>query len=386
MDWMHQPDTVEQSIQLNASGPIHKAHCASCDVCQFQIVGNRYKCLNCADYDLCDFCERRVHEIRQHNLQHVFIKLPREFERAEDLKLRFPNLYTGELDDDTELSDDTEETFIQRKKIAEAFENTHVVHTNIFCSQCSHPIIGSRFCCMNCQNPFNLCEACEEEKVHPSTHVFVKIYYELPPESHNITFSIPVFYEEEKIQIRKNSRNTLKFQPPLPLRPTVFQLPPRIRNIKSTDIPYLLEIECESFCTPYEERFFHHFPRKNNCLILVAQTEIVPVAGYIAVQSKNNVLEIVSLAVGSHSRRRGIGNYLMTRGLSFGEQKNCERATLHVSVFNFPAQQLYKKLGFACAGPWIKEYYSTEHEDALMMEWIIPKKQKPSFGFKLNVF
>lgn len=53
---MHQPETVNQAIQLNASGPIHKAHGADCDVCQFQIVGNRYKCLNCSDYDLCDFC------------------------------------------------------------------------------------------------------------------------------------------------------------------------------------------------------------------------------------------------------------------------------------------------------------------------------------------
>ena len=43
----------------------------TCDGCGMSpLEGTRYKCMNCADYDLCEQCERRgVHE------QHVFLKL-----------------------------------------------------------------------------------------------------------------------------------------------------------------------------------------------------------------------------------------------------------------------------------------------------------------------
>ena len=33
-------------------------HSASCDACLGDIVGHRYKCLECADYDLCEKCEK----------------------------------------------------------------------------------------------------------------------------------------------------------------------------------------------------------------------------------------------------------------------------------------------------------------------------------------
>jgi len=50
-------------------GPLHKGVC--CDGCGMHpIVGVRYKCMNCPDYDLCEGCEARgVHD------HHVFLKL-----------------------------------------------------------------------------------------------------------------------------------------------------------------------------------------------------------------------------------------------------------------------------------------------------------------------
>lgn len=53
-------------------------HAATCDGCDTPIVGVRFKCVNCADYDLCSRCEARnafdggsVHE-----RTHAFLKLP----------------------------------------------------------------------------------------------------------------------------------------------------------------------------------------------------------------------------------------------------------------------------------------------------------------------
>eukprot|EP01089_Gocevia_fonbrunei_P011411 TRINITY_DN2469_c0_g1_i1.p1 TRINITY_DN2469_c0_g1~~TRINITY_DN2469_c0_g1_i1.p1 ORF type:complete len:470 (-),score=71.10 TRINITY_DN2469_c0_g1_i1:73-1482(-) len=43
-----------------------------CDICQvFPIVGDRYKCGNCIDYDLCQLCEPNT----THDATHIFIKL-----------------------------------------------------------------------------------------------------------------------------------------------------------------------------------------------------------------------------------------------------------------------------------------------------------------------
>ncbi|KAJ2747039.1 hypothetical protein GGI20_000843 [Coemansia sp. BCRC 34301] len=42
-----------------------------CDACNFPIVGVRYKCGNCTDFDLCESCEASV----QHNKDHLFIKM-----------------------------------------------------------------------------------------------------------------------------------------------------------------------------------------------------------------------------------------------------------------------------------------------------------------------
>lgn len=54
-------------------------HLAICDYCGERIVGHRYKCVNCADFDLCQLCEY-VHSTRLcssqiHNPDHMFLKV-----------------------------------------------------------------------------------------------------------------------------------------------------------------------------------------------------------------------------------------------------------------------------------------------------------------------
>eukprot|EP01108_Squamamoeba_japonica_P001169 TRINITY_DN146_c0_g1_i1.p1 TRINITY_DN146_c0_g1~~TRINITY_DN146_c0_g1_i1.p1 ORF type:complete len:565 (-),score=318.25 TRINITY_DN146_c0_g1_i1:21-1715(-) len=52
--------------------PTH--HAAICDACRTPIVGVRYKCANCADFDLCALCES-ANDGAAHTLEHVFLKL-----------------------------------------------------------------------------------------------------------------------------------------------------------------------------------------------------------------------------------------------------------------------------------------------------------------------
>jgi len=46
-----------------------------CDVCNEQIVGIRYKCVNCVDYDLCQACEENNLKLGSHDPEHLFLKV-----------------------------------------------------------------------------------------------------------------------------------------------------------------------------------------------------------------------------------------------------------------------------------------------------------------------
>lgn len=52
-----------------------KVHDAICDVCDFPIVGVRFKCLQCHNYDLCSACEEKFEELKCHDVTHAFLKV-----------------------------------------------------------------------------------------------------------------------------------------------------------------------------------------------------------------------------------------------------------------------------------------------------------------------
>jgi len=78
---LHSLSEIETKIQLNKQESFqcnkmagNVVHRAICDNCQQQIVGIRFKCVQCADYDLCEKCEPlSVHP------EHSFIKIAKPF-------------------------------------------------------------------------------------------------------------------------------------------------------------------------------------------------------------------------------------------------------------------------------------------------------------------
>lgn len=424
-------------------------HASTCDVCNFPIIGVRWKCLNCSDYgtyycfppllstDICTGCENLFLTVKQHNVYHSFAKLHFPLSDNVDVclglfthwtvqrsKLHIPNLYTCEMEDETERTEDSEEDIIKRRQqdedkipgIPPLFVLPYLLYSHYwscvgqqeyeyhsrghFLCALPAPHYWSEILLSSLRDPTQLVRAggiellvviltikCESVRDHPVHHVFLKINFSLPSTHAHLRFTLPPIYEKfTKKELRdsgsrrkakvgtfnkppENNSGNIPSLPKLqgtPLQQLTLISPAYIRPMTKYDIPYIMEIERESFFSPYSHEFFYRFRKcpgekfhlnfavwltlwyfyvvhfvkicasrelssnyKNRltlflgCAIFVAETEDQPVGGYIACSVKREDVQIFSLAVGVHSRRRGLGQLLLRAGMEYGLQYGC---------------------------------------------------------------
>jgi len=233
------------------------------------------------------------------------------------------------------------------------------------------PIIGTRYMCTNCPN-FDICEKCENEKsdFHNRDHTLLKCRYALPLKTrvHLSLVCTPAPICTSTFRNAKPLENNSKQSV---IKPSSVEV--LIRKMKASDLNSVIQIENESFFSPYNEDFFlkclHYSSRMT---ILVATIPILTppfydVVGYICFYIKSKDLKVVSLAVASRSRGLGVGGLLLSKIIIDAKNNGAKSSSLHVSVFNQPAQALYKKYGYAPV-QWLSNYYSEEKEDALFMK------------------
>jgi hypothetical protein len=119
----HQPPTGMTDV--DGKGVHTGIHCDGCQ--QAPIVGPRFKCQVCPDYDLCGTCEAKNEHPADHTL----------------LKMRVPHRTD--------------------------------IHYGVQCDGCQvQPIVGARFKCKTCPN-FDLCATCEAKNEHPQDHALLKL-------------------------------------------------------------------------------------------------------------------------------------------------------------------------------------------------------------------
>jgi ribosomal-protein-alanine N-acetyltransferase len=142
----------------------------------------------------------------------------------------------------------------------------------------------------------------------------------------------------------------------------------RIDRAKKRDIPRILQIERQSFPTPWSEWVFKQELENKHSHFLVAKLKEKrkEIVGYLVMWIVLDEAHISNIAVAPEHRRKGIGEMLMRYALEMAKSRGVFKVTLEVRETNLPAQNLYRKLGFRLLGVR-KEYYTDTGEDALLM-------------------
>ena len=136
-----------------------------------------------------------------------------------------------------------------------------------------------------------------------------------------------------------------------------------IRQFDAKDLEDILQIEKSSFSHPYNKSTFLHLLPAYNTGFLVAERD-GKVIGYI-IYSADHSGAIVSIAVNSTERRKGIGSKLLREAIRelISRVKTIE---LQVSANNINASIFYSKHGFKPSG--IMKNYYPDGSDAILMK------------------
>ncbi|KAG0315588.1 hypothetical protein BGZ99_007363 [Dissophora globulifera] len=147
---------------------VHRAHC---DLCTAVIVGIRYKCFQCPDYDLCQEC---LDLAPIHHKGHSFATIS------------YPGQATINVD--------------------------QTRHPTVICDGCESDIYGIRYKCGNCAD-FDYCGNCEAspDRQHDPDHIFLKIRTPIPHHSAVTTPALlPAMYKKdwERTVLQQSSRTS----------------------------------------------------------------------------------------------------------------------------------------------------------------------------------
>lgn len=151
--------------------------------------------------------------------------------------------------------------------------------------------------------------------------------------------------------------------------------PIEIRQMAERDLDAVLEIERESFPTPWSRGLFAKELDLPFARAFVAQEkDSGKVVGYLCFWLVDQETHILNLAVHPHRRRQGIGTRLLTFGVSYCRRQGLQRMTLEVRRSNLRAISLYRNFRFQPQGVR-RKYYTDSGEDAILMGLDLEKEK-----------
>ncbi len=151
-------------------------HHIICDGCGMRpLMGKRYKCKGCADFDYCEKCYEKNKETHKHEF--LLIEKP-EFRNP--FFFRRNPYFHHYSKRNTFKPENTQKKMEHCKTMGNIFEkekiSNKIMHFGVKCDGCgAFPIVGCRFKCAVCPD-FDYCEECEKKLSEKHNHPFLKIY------------------------------------------------------------------------------------------------------------------------------------------------------------------------------------------------------------------
>lgn len=139
-----------------------------------------------------------------------------------------------------------------------------------------------------------------------------------------------------------------------------------IREAGLEDLDGIVEIEKESFATPWPKSAMEVEIINNKVARYLVAEQNEEVLGYIGIWLILNEGHITNIAVRENFRRHGIGDMLMVSLIFMCETNGIDFITLEVRESNLAAQKFYEKHGFKMEG-LRKGYYRDNDENAIIM-------------------
>ena len=177
-----------RKLEVDHDGPVHEE--VTCDGCgMYPIVGCRYKCAVCPNFDFCEKCEIKYYKEHSHPMIQIPSPEMKLFAVKCNLKERFKMNKVGE---------------------------EKIVHEGINCNGCDACITGNRYKCAICQN-FDYCENCLKKNSSEHKHPFIKIYH---PKMKLVSIKVVVpqecpIYDNSKSKKVERQKPTLKENKPV---------------------------------------------------------------------------------------------------------------------------------------------------------------------------
>ena len=139
-----------------------------------------------------------------------------------------------------------------------------------------------------------------------------------------------------------------------------------IEELVREDINRVLEIENDSFRSPWQRAVFETEFKNKNSYNIACKDESRSLVGYCLSWLIYDEIHILIVAVDESFRNQGIGKRLIVKTLEHFIPRGANHAVLEVRLDNYGAISLYEKLGFENLRIR-RNYYAETGEDALVM-------------------
>jgi [ribosomal protein S18]-alanine N-acetyltransferase len=138
-----------------------------------------------------------------------------------------------------------------------------------------------------------------------------------------------------------------------------------IRQLRRDDLDAVMEIETDSFTTPWRrETFVSLLDRADSDLVAAVRDDRL--IGYAVCWTVIDQSELGNVAVAPALRGAGIGRRLVAEAVERVRRRRSRELFLEVRASNASARHLYESMGFAVIGRR-RAYYRKPIEDALVM-------------------